>query len=87
MGVFTDELNKLIEMRRQAERNVSQFVRDHEAEFIQEVCETFNLDPERNQVCIYGHDGCNPSASFKDDSKWHNTQIVCNYGNGWVKWK
>ena len=79
---YEEQLNNLLNKLYSLKREIEDFVNDNKSEFINEICSKFNLDPKKNQVDVFvflGH----AQAFYKDDSEWHCTCMLQNFGKGW----
>lgn len=79
---YEEQLNELLNRLYNLKREIENFVEDNKSEFINEICSKFDLDPEKNQVEVYAILG-HAQAFYKDNSKWHRTCMLENFGNGW----
>ena len=79
---YEEQLNELLNKLYNLKKEIENFVNDNKSEFISEICSKFNLDPEKNQVDVSAFLG-HAQAFYKDDSEWHRTCMLQNFGKGW----
>lgn len=82
----TKELEALKNKYWEAIDSISAFVKENQESLIAEFCEQFNLDPVKNEVRIYGHQGCIDAYYTESSEYGKKTKCFANSGDGWHKW-